>query len=113
VAPVTNGIAHKFGIAAREGVYLNSVMQGGPAYRGGLRKGDVILSINGEKTNNPRDLRVMISEMAPNEETTIAFWRAGAVNDAKVVLGKVVIVDAPQQSEIPPLPPEDFRPRLR
>ncbi|MBU0800882.1 MAG: trypsin-like peptidase domain-containing protein [Alphaproteobacteria bacterium] len=107
VAPVTSGIAKKFNAAAREGVYLNSVMEGGPAHRGGLRRGDIILSINGEKTNNPRDLRVMVSEMAPNEEIDITLWRKGALTNAKVTLGQVVIMEEPEENfEIPPLPPD-------
>ena len=53
---VTPQLAEHFGLKAPQGVLLADVVQGGPAHRAGLRRGDIVLEIDGRKVDDSEQL---------------------------------------------------------
>lgn len=66
-----------------EDTRIGSVTVGGPAWQGGLRPGDKILSINGDKPRDYMELREMVGTH-PNEQIAIAYERHGATSTTNV-----------------------------
>jgi serine protease Do len=60
-----------------EGVLVTDVAEGGPAALAGLKRGDVILAMNGKETPASADLRTRIYEAQPGTAVSIQIWRDG------------------------------------
>jgi serine protease Do len=72
-----------------EGVLVASVTEGSPADKSGIRSGDVIVSVGGEKIQNPDDLVETIRGAKPGKEVMVALVRDGEKRRIGVVLGKL------------------------
>jgi len=60
-----------------EGVLLSGVLEGGPAARGGVKPGDVLTTVNGNKTKDVKQLLNQIAQIGPGNEATIGIFRKG------------------------------------
>jgi len=59
------------------GVYVNSVLQGYPAEKAGIKAGDVIVEMNGVKVSNPYELFAQILKHDIGDEVTVKLSRNG------------------------------------
>lgn len=59
------------------GVLITGIMRDGPAYKAGLKAGDVITEINGQTVTDTRTLLEMISDNRPGTELQFRVWRDG------------------------------------
>jgi len=60
-----------------EGVLLSGVLEGGPAARGGVKPGDVLTAVNGDKTKDVKQLLNQIAQIGPGNEATVSILRKG------------------------------------
>ncbi|MEJ1239348.1 PDZ domain-containing protein [Chryseolinea sp. T2] len=58
-------------------VISNYTTIGSPAYKAGLEQGDQIMSVNGQKYNDPKALLAAVSQMVPNTKANVEFMRQG------------------------------------
>jgi 2-alkenal reductase len=95
------------------GAYVDEVMPGGPADKGGVKGGskvvdengiqlhkggDIIIAIDGEPVRQFNDLvSYLVTKAAPGQEVTLTVWRDGKEVDLKVTLG-----ERPKQPEQAP-----------
>jgi serine protease Do len=64
LAPMTPEVARELGVSGGEqGVVVTNVVDGGPAERAGMRRGDVILEVNRQPVKQPDDVKSAISKM--------------------------------------------------
>ena len=56
IGPIDARMQGALGLPNRRGAYINGVTPGGPADRGGLRYGDIVLKLNGREVANQTDL---------------------------------------------------------
>jgi putative serine protease PepD len=68
------------------GVRLQTVQDGGPAAKGGLKPGDVLTRIGGQLLSEPNDLIAMVRKYAPGTGVSIEYTRDGAKRNTQVVL---------------------------
>ncbi len=68
------------------GVLLSEVRPGMAADVGGLREGDVLLSIQGNRISEPNELQRAIALSSPGERLTLEIWRDGQTRSFDVVL---------------------------
>ena len=74
------------GISEVGGAYVASVSEGGAASEAGLRKGDVIIEIDGVKITSPTTLTEQIGKHRPNDKVKISVKRGANVKHFEVVL---------------------------
>ena len=67
-------------------VYVASVVEGGSASEAGIRKGDVILEIDGLKINDAATLQEQIARHRPNDKVKLSVKRGGDVKQFDVTL---------------------------
>ena len=70
------------------GVLLSGVLEGGPAARGGIKPGDVLVAVNGNSTKDVRQLLNQIAQIGPGNEATLKILRKDKELDLKVQTGK-------------------------
>ena len=70
------------------GVLISGVLEGGPADKAGMKPGDVLLEINGQKVGDVVALLNRIAQTNPGDEAKIAFLRKGKPMTLKVQVGK-------------------------
>ena len=77
------------GLPVREGVVVARVVIDGPADRAGIEAGDIILSLDGEKTTTVDDLiRMLRQELKAGQEITVGLFRGGSTTTVQMVLGE-------------------------
>ena len=69
-----------------KGVYIESVTVNGPAYKAGLRRGDIILSIGDKETNKVSDVRNTILDSKVGDSVKVKYERNGNVSTVDVAL---------------------------
>jgi len=75
VQPVDARIARYFGMGQPRGVIVSDVYAGGPAEAAGLKVGDVILDVNGEKVNTDNDILAVMAELSPGDVLKFTVYR--------------------------------------
>ncbi len=70
------------------GVLISGVLEGGPAARGGIKPGDVLVSVNGNSTQDVRQLLNQIAQIGPGNEATLKILRKDKALELKVQTGK-------------------------
>jgi serine protease Do len=82
-------LAKSFNFNQSGGVLIGDVTPNTPAASAGLKKGDVIVKLNGQTVNDNNDLRNTISQMAPGTTVKLDIWRDGKTQDYNVTLGEL------------------------
>ena len=77
IQPISPELALQFQLENEEGSLVGDVIEGSPAQKGGIMRGDVIIGINGEKVTEPHDLRNKIANTLPGEAVVINVIRDG------------------------------------
>jgi serine protease Do len=70
------------------GIGVGAVERNGPAARGGLRPGDVIVGINGDVVETARALIRIVAATAPGQTVRLAVRRAGQAINLSVAVGR-------------------------
>jgi serine protease Do len=86
IQEVTAQMAEAFGVDRPRGALVGQVIPDGPAARGGVKTGDVILSVDGKTVERSGYLPNMISAIPPGETARLEVWRD---HSAKTVNVKV------------------------
>ena len=82
-------LAKSFNFNQSGGVLIGDVSANTPAANAGLKKGDVIVKLNGQTESDSNDLRNTISQMAPGSQVKLDIWRDGKVQPFTVTLGEL------------------------
>ena len=96
IQDVTPQIAKAFNLKQAGGVLIGDVTPDTAAAKAGLKKGDVILAVNGEAVNDRNQLALRISQMAPESSVKLTISREGRTQDVNVTLGE--LKDKPEQA---------------
>lgn len=86
ISELTEEIAKKNGINQIKGVYVGDVVEKGAADIAGIKKGDVILSINGIEVNTTSQLQEQVGKYRPNQKVEIVVTRNNAPKNFAVTL---------------------------
>lgn len=86
IKELDNDIAAKEGVKELKGVYVADVADKGAANQAGIKKGDVILSINGIDVNSASQLQEQVSKYRPNQQIDVVVNRANSKKHFTVTL---------------------------
>ena len=70
------------------GVLISGVLEGGPADKAGMKPGDVLTQVNGQKVSDVVTLLNRIAQTSPGDEAKINLLRKGKEMSLKVRVGK-------------------------
>jgi serine protease Do len=88
VGDLTPGYAKAFGYTGGgNGAFLQDVEPGTPAEKAGLKRGDIVLALNGEPINGSGDLTARIASTSPGTTVQLKVFRGGKTFDVPVTLG--------------------------
>ncbi len=88
VQDVTEELAEYFGLKEATGAIITDVVDGSPAAKAGLRRGDVILSIDEEPVENAEDLVNMIQSKKIGDKSVLLVARNGETRFVQVTIGE-------------------------
>jgi serine protease DegQ len=70
-------IAKNSQLPAQEGSIIAGVQRGGPADKGGMKVGDVVVAVNAEKVRNQAELLSTVAAIVPGNQATFTVIRNG------------------------------------
>lgn len=86
IAAPTAEHRREFGLPARPGLVLLDA--GGEAELRGLRRGDLIVEVNGRVPRQPAEMLEILRRMAPGEAVRITYWRDGGEHVVELSPGR-------------------------
>ena len=87
VQDLTQPLAESFGMARPDGALVAKVDKGSAADKAGLKAGDVITAVNGEKVTQAGNLSALVSMAAPGEQLRLSVWRDHGEHTLEARLG--------------------------
>jgi serine protease Do len=119
---ITPALASGLALPVESGVILSDVEDGGPAASAGLARGDVLLTLDGKRMENARQLEVNVYRRRIGDVATVEYLRNGERKRTSIAVGEraddperfVDLVD-PERGAVPRLGilGVDLTPRLR
>lgn len=75
VQEITPEIAESFGLESKVGALIAGVLRNGPADRGGVRPGDVLVAVNGKPVTDSTSLLELIATLPPGQTAELQLTR--------------------------------------
>lgn len=85
IADITSDLASKLGI--KHGVLVERVVPNSPAFKAGIKPGDIIVKYNGEEVRDTADLQLKVMNTKPNSWVNIEVIRNGKRINIPVKVG--------------------------
>ena len=86
---IKEDIAESLGMKEAKGAMINKIVEGGPAAKAGLKNGDAVVAVNGERIADVRDLQRKIGGLPPNTSIRLTVLRGGREEPITVTLGRL------------------------
>ncbi|AYF87916.1 DegQ family serine endoprotease [Pseudomonas sp. JS3066] len=87
IQEVNKDLAESFGLDKPAGALVAQVQEGGPAAKGGLQVGDVILSMNGQPIVVSADLPHLVGNLKPGSKIKLDVVRGGSRKSLDMAIG--------------------------
>jgi len=87
IQPLTPDIADSMGLKSAKGALVAQPVKGGPAESAGLKVGDVIVAVDGDKVETARELQRKIGALTPGKSVELTYLRNGAEKRTSLKLG--------------------------
>lgn len=113
IQDITPDLATAMKLGKTHGALVADVDPKGPAAKSGLQSGDVIVEANGKPLEDSRELRLMISSMAPGSQINMRVLHNGQTRNVTVTLGELPVKETTSATKREKsAPPEPAEPRL-
>jgi len=89
IQPVTQEIADSMGLKSPKGALVAEAQPGSPASTAGIKSGDVILGIDGERIDGPRELARKVAALGPGKTADLIYWHDGSEKTVSIKLGSL------------------------
>jgi serine protease Do len=89
ITEVSKETAESFGLPKPTGALVNSVEKGGPAEKGGVEAGDIIIKAVGREVRTSSELPRIVTMVKPGTKVTLTVWRKGAQRDITVTVAEM------------------------
>jgi len=87
VQDVTQELAKSAGVETLKGAYIGEVVKGGPAEKGGLRKGDIVIAYQGKEIADASSLRNEAANTPIGSDAHITILRGGKKQELVIHVG--------------------------
>ncbi|MCK0208067.1 Do family serine endopeptidase [Starkeya koreensis] len=99
IQQVTPEIAESLSLGRPRGALIGSVTDDGPAAKGGLKAGDVVVSFDGKEVKDMRALPIIVADTPVDKEVEVVVVRKGEEQKLKLTVGRLDEGDAPRAAE--------------
>ena len=89
IQKITPELAKSFGLKDEKGALVSQVVKGGPADKGGIETGDVIVEFDGNKVSDSNELPRMVAPLPVGKTVSVKVLRGGNVVDREVKIGQL------------------------
>ena len=89
IQAVTDDLAESLGLDKPRGALVSEVSEDGPAKKGGIRVGDVIVRFNGTDVPQMRDLPRIVADTEINKKVKVEVIRRGKSKTLTIVTGRL------------------------
>lgn len=86
IQDIDDTLAKHFKVNPKSGALVADVMNNSPAEKAGIKRGDIITKVNGEKVSTPSDLQSKILEKDVGEKVEVTILRDGKENIYNIAL---------------------------
>jgi PDZ domain-containing protein len=101
VQDVTRSLQRARNLPTEEGALINRVEPDSPADRNGLRRGDVIVEVDGQKIGDSGDLIRVVRGLEPGNRVRITLWRSGSLRTVTTPLAERPKTPPPPRTGLP------------
>ena len=88
IRDINKQIAKAYGVEGTEGAMINDVFKGDPAEKAGIKRGDVVIELNGEKIKDANSFVQKVRTLAPNSTAKLVIIRKGKKMTFNIKLGE-------------------------
>jgi serine protease DegQ len=88
VQEITAPLAESFKLGSARGALIAGVLRGGPADKGGIKTGDVLVEVQGKPVADPASMLNLIAALAPGQSAKLKLKRQGQDVDATITVGR-------------------------
>ncbi|MBI3079151.1 MAG: DegQ family serine endoprotease, partial [Deltaproteobacteria bacterium] len=89
VQKVTPELAESFGLKKEEGALVANVVEGGPADKAGIKRGDVVVQFNGKRIHEMNELPRLVAATPPGTEVQVRLLREGKELALRLKVGEL------------------------
>jgi Do/DeqQ family serine protease len=87
IQDLTPELAKSFGLDTPKGALVAEVAKGGPGEKGGIKRGDTILSYQGREVRNAGSLRNEVANTPIGQDVKLTVWREGKKQELGATIG--------------------------
>jgi serine protease Do len=95
VQDITEDIARSLKTKDESGALISDVFEGDPAYKAGLKTGDIVTELNGKKIKNSHELLMTVASFHIGDKIDVKVLR-----DGKEMIFKVVVAERKERAEL-------------
>ena len=88
IQEVTNDLAQSFGLSHATGALVAKVDKDGPAAKGGIERGDIVMKFNGHDVHDEHELPALVAETPINKSVPVELIRNGKRMTVQVTTGE-------------------------
>ncbi|HDZ61541.1 MAG TPA: DegQ family serine endoprotease [Nitrospirae bacterium] len=97
IQPINTELAKQFDLEEEYGALVADVIEGSPAEKAGIMRGDVIVEFNNIKVDEPYNLRNTVAGTSPGDIVDVTVIREGKYKKLSVTIGEL-----PSEAQVPP-----------
>ncbi|QGM81146.1 Do family serine endopeptidase [Otariodibacter oris] len=101
-------LAKAFNVNAQQGAFVSEVLADSAASKAGLKAGDVIVALNGQKIRSFAELRAKVATTGAGKEIEVTYLRDGKEEKAKVTLQSDELTKTSASTLLPALRGAEF-----